>query len=152
MGKRIQKIPLKNLGSRTMDLGYVDENEHTQIIIECGEVFWDYPNATATMVVRPPVGNLYNATLTRDDNNIVWEITASDVVYAGGGQVQLTFTNNGEIVKSAIGATSISSSIKATGEAPVPLQSWLDEANTKITQLDALIARCEAVLGITGET
>lgn len=128
MGKRIQKVALKNLESKTLELGYVGENDHTQIRIDCTEVLWDYPNATASMVVQPPRGDLYPATLTTDDNYVVWTITDSDVAYAGHGQIQLTFTNNGEIVKSAICSTNINTSISATGTAPTPLENWLERA------------------------
>lgn len=140
MGKRIQQVLLKDLASKTLRLGYVGENEHTQIIIDCTEVLFDYPAATATMVVQPPVGAIYPVVLTRDENKIIWEITGSDVMYAGGGRLQLTFTNNGEIVKSAIGATSISSSIEATGEAPSPVETWVDAANEKLAEVDEALA------------
>lgn len=135
MGKRVQNFNLKNLETKVINLGYVGENVHTQIVIECSEVLWDYPNAVASMVVQPPRGDLYQVEVTREENNIIWEITASDVVYAGSGRVQLTFTNDGEIVKSAVGTTRISGSIEATGEAPEPLQNWMDQAEETARQI-----------------
>ena len=144
MGKRVQNFNLKNLETKVINLGYVGENVHTQIVIECSEVLWDYPNAEASMVVQPPRGDLYPVEVTREENNIIWEITASDVVYAGSGRVQLTFTNDGEIVKSAVGTTRISGSIEATGEAPEPLQNWMDQAEETAHQI-ALTAKDEVI-------
>lgn len=144
MGKRVQNFNLKNLETKVINLGYVGENVHTQIVIECSEVLWDYPNAVASMVVQPPRGDLYPVEVTREENNIIWEITASDVVYAGSGRVQLTFTNDGEIVKSAVGTTRISGSIEATGEAPEPLQNWIDQAEETAYQI-ALTAKDEVI-------
>lgn len=136
MGKRIQEFPLKSLSSKVVNLGYVGENEHTEIVIDCSEVLWDYPNAVVSAVVQPPVGDLYPVVVTRDEGNVIWTISASDVVYAGNGQIQLTFTNDGEIVKSAIGMTRISQSIETTGEAPTPMQNWMDEANAVLAEIE----------------
>ena len=120
---------MKMLSSKVLNLGYVDENLHTKVIIDCSEVLWDYPGASVSMVVRPPRGDLYPVTPDRDnDNNIIWELTASDLVYAGTGQIQLTFTDSGEIIKSIIGTTKVLPSLETTGEAPEPLQNWMDEA------------------------
>lgn len=135
MGKRIQQVPLKSLGTEILYLGYVGENIHTQIVINCSEVFVDYPDAEASMVVKPPVGDLYHSLIERDGRKIVWEITNSDVAYSGSGQIQLTFTYQGEVIRSIIGRTSIDPSIEATGEAPTPLQNWMDAADEKASEM-----------------
>ena len=148
MAKRIQKITLGNLAGRTLNFGFVGENKHTQVIINCAEIFWDYPDATWYVVVRPPMGDLYTVTLTKSDSNLVWDITGSDLIYAGSGQFQLTFTNSGEIIKSVIGGYNISRSLEATGDAPTPIQNWIDTSNAiahGIAATAALDAVTEAV-------
>ena len=70
MGKRIQKLALKNLASKVLNLGYVGENEHTQIIIDCSEVLWDYSEAVASVVVQPPRGDMYPVEVTRDGETL----------------------------------------------------------------------------------
>ena len=146
MGKRIQKVSLNNLQSKTLDLGYMGEHEHTRIEIDCTEVLWDYPNATASMVVQPPTGDMYPLTPTREDDTIVWLVTDSDVANHGTGSVQITFTNDGEIVKSAIGSTRVRQSIVATGEAPDPIQTWIDQAEETAAEIAA-----EAAAGVVDD-
>lgn len=140
MGKRIQKVSLNNLGSRVLELGYVGEHEHTRIEIDCTDVLWDYPDAACSVVVQPPNGDMYPLTPVREENSIIWLVTDSDVVYAGTGRVQITFTNNGEIVKSAIANTRIDQSIMATGPVPTPLENWMERAEETARQMGQDVA------------
>ena len=124
MGKRIQNITLKDLGKEIIKLGYVGENDHTEIYINCAEVFLDYPDAIATMVVNPPVGDSYYADLEKTGNKLQWTITSSDVAHAGSGKVQLTFTDDEEVIKTVTGSTSTLDSLEPHGEAPEPVDAW----------------------------
>lgn len=136
MGKRIRRISLKSIESETLAIGYAGENEHTIVRFGCSSVFTDYPDATVLLVVQPPQGDLYLATVTVSGENVVWEITASDALYAGSGRYQLVFTDNEtEILKSAIGAYTIADSIEPTGDAPEPLQNWMDQAEETALQI-----------------
>ena len=148
MGKRIQKVSLKNLSTKILDIGYVGENEHSIIQIDCSEVLWDYPDATADMVVQPPTGDMYPVTPDLDEDLLIWEITDSDLVYAGTGRFQLTFKNGDEVVKSAIGNTKIEPSIMATGDPPTPLENWMERAEETAQQIaeDAADAAAESIL------
>lgn len=146
MGKRINRATLANLANRTLNLGYVGENEHTQIVIDCTDVFWDYPDALYSMVVEPPTGDMYPVTLTKENHTLVWLITASDVANAGGGRFQLTFTDDGEIIRSAIGSISVAGSLEgAGGEAPTPIENWMDEANEKLAEVDQALENLHGI-------
>lgn len=138
LAKIIHRIALKHLEKKTLDLGYVGENEHTQVVIDCSEVLWEYPNASFEMVVQPPSGALYPVTLTKSQYDLIWDITASDLVYAGNGQLQLTFTDDGEIIRSAIGSTYVRRSLEATGDAPTPLDNWMERANAELEAIETM--------------
>ena len=135
MGKRKQQVLLKNLSSTTLRLGFTGENVHTEITFNCIEIYTDYPNAVATMLVQPPRGDVYPASISRDGNLVIWSITNSDVAYAGNGRIQLTFTNGSEVIKTYIAGITIDSSIEgAGGDPPDPYESWmetLDEAKAE---------------------
>lgn len=141
MAKRIQKITLDGLTQRTLNFGYTGENEHTQIRINCAAIFWDYPDAEYSMVVQPPVGDLYNVTLTKDGAYLVWDVTLDDLMYSGGGQFQLTFTDSGEVIKSTIGSYNINRSLEAFGEGnvPSPLEQWKESIEARLTALEEQI-------------
>jgi len=145
MGKRIQKLMLKDLAKKTLYLGYASENIHTQIVIDCSEVFWDYPNATYSMNIQPPRGDKYPAAqLAKDGDALVWTITDSDLIYHGSGHIQLEFKNDDEVIKSAVGTTKIDGSIETTGDVPTPLEDWMDQAEETAHQI-ALTAKDEVI-------
>lgn len=113
MGKNVVYTTLDMLTRKTLNIGYAGENLHTQVIINCTSIFWDYPNATWTATVQPPAGAQYSLTLTRetDTDNLVWDVTSADLSQPGGGQFQITFTYDGEVIKSAIGAFTVNRSL-----------------------------------------
>lgn len=112
MGKRIHRIGLKQIGSRAINLGYVGENLHTRIVIDCTELFDEYPDAVASLKVRPPRGELYQPVITETDGVITWELLDSELQTDGSGQYQLTFTSGTEIIKSAVGGYIIHNSLR----------------------------------------
>ena len=44
-----------------INIGYVGENEHTTVLIDCKKAFDEYPEAVASLTVRPPRGGEYPA-------------------------------------------------------------------------------------------
>ena len=137
MGKRIQKVSLKELEKVLLKLGFVGENEHTQIVIDCAEIFTDYPAATYVLAVASPHDDLYPGTLTKDGNDLKWQIADSDLVSPGTGEIQLTFYNGDEVIKSFIARTWINDSITATGDIPEPLEDWLQTAEQTEQRMEA---------------
>lgn len=137
MGKRIQKILLREIGKEVLNLGYTGENEHTEITINCAEVYAGYPDATVQMVVKPPAGDQYLAVVTYTAGLLKWNISASDVAASGSGNYQLIFEDGGvEIFRSAIGKTQIMASLdESTGDAPTPQETWAEAMSGKIAEL-----------------
>ena len=125
------RISVWGLDKRVLNLGYVGENEHSQIIINCNSIFETYPDAVATMMVQLPNGDTYPKDITRDGIFIVWTVTDSDLGLAGSGKYQLTFTDDGEVIKSIIGATSISASLDGNA-VPTPVENWVEMATEKL--------------------
>ena len=138
---REERAQLHEIGNKSFDLGYVGEKNHTRVIISCTSLFSDYPNAVASMVAKPPVGDLYPVSLTRKNNSLIWDVSPSDIAYAGSGTYQLTFTDgsgdNAEIIKTAFGSYSVKASMTATGDPPEPLEDWLEEAQETLNDLAA---------------
>lgn len=136
---RVERANLGELSRRVFDLGYVGEKNHTKVVLVCTSMFKDYPDAVVTMVAKPPVGDIYPIVLERDGNLVVWNVSEGDIAYPGSGQFQLTFTEGEEVIKREYGYYSVKESMEATGEAPDPVQTWVDEANEKIAEIDQII-------------
>lgn len=132
---------LNNISSVNFDIGFVGEKNHTRVIINCAPVFHSNPNAVATMAAKPPVGDIYPVVLTRDGKNVIWDVSESDIAYAGSGEFQLTFTegsgDSAEIIKTVYGSYSIKESMGATGDPPTPLENWLEQAQEVLSDLQS---------------
>ena len=121
----------------TLKLGYVGENEHVQIRIDCSEIWENYPNAVASLAVEPPEGEKYPAIVTRDGDMVCWTVKDSDLVHDGYGRIQLTFTEGSEIQKTVICRTKVDESIVGSGTAPDPIADFVAEANEALAELEA---------------
>ena len=119
-------VMLSNLGGRVVPIGYEGENLYTRIRINCIEVFSEYPDATVTMVVSPPDGEMYPAVVEKSGVMVIWDITDSVLSSNGSGECQLTFTEGDVVRKSVVFGISINRSLVASGEAPEPVQEWID--------------------------
>lgn len=133
-------IRLSDLETTVLEIGYVGENDHTRIQINCASVFADNPSATVSMVVKPPQGDAYPGVITSDGVLVLWDIADSDLVYPGSGKIQLTFTEDGEVIKTAQGNTNVKESIEPDGTAPTPIENFLAEASAALTELDSISA------------
>lgn len=150
---REDRASLSELSSHVFDLGYVGEKNHTRVVIVCTAMFRQYPDAEVTMAVKPPNGDIYPVTVTKDGNTVVWAISEADIGYAGSGQFQLTFTDDGEVIKQAFGSFNIKPSLETTGEPPTPLEGWLERAEEALENFDQDVSDAEAyAVGTRGGT
>lgn len=131
---------LKNL---TINLGFVGENEHTVFRFDCMKAFEEYPDAVPSLAVTPPNGDPYPAVTIRDGDYVEWTINDSDVAQKGNGEAQLTFIQDNVVMKDYIFRTKIERSILPTGEAPDPIQTWIDEANEALGTISGAVDDAE---------
>lgn len=131
---------LKNL---TINLGFVGENEHTVFRFDCMKAFEEYPDAVPSLAVTPPNGDPYPAVTIRDGDYVEWTINDSDVAQKGNGEAQLTFIQDNVVMKDYIFRTKIERSILPTGEAPDPIQDWIDEANEALGTISGAVEDAE---------
>ncbi len=131
----IKLIDLEN-ERNVLNLGYVGENERVAVMIDCRAVFDEYQDAGVSMAVRPPRGESYPVVVSREGDIVKWIVTDSDLICNGNGEIQLVFVDGDTIVKTAIGKTVIERSIVPTGEAPEPVQRWLDQVDQIIAEIE----------------
>lgn len=124
-------------------IGFVGENEFTIVNINCHSIFKDHPNAVVTSVVTPPKGDEYPGTVNRDGDIVKWIPTASDLVYDGYGEIQLTFTDGEKIGKTYSARTHIEPSAAGSGEVPTPIQTWIEQANEKLADVESAVQAAE---------
>ena len=70
--ERIQ-TSLTGINSTRLQLGFEGEQNHTRVVIYCTQIFSEYPDAVASMVIKPPTGDIYPKVLTRDGMKVIWD-------------------------------------------------------------------------------
>lgn len=130
---------MDDLKKAVIHIGRVAENEYTRVQIDAGDIYAEFPHASAALTVQPPVGDAYPAVVTRDGNLVIWDVKDSDLAYEGDGEFQLTFSSGDVVVKSAPGQFRVCRSILGEGEAPDPLEDFLAEAGEALTAIPETI-------------
>lgn len=135
---------LEDLKKAIVGIGYVGENDHMHVMIDCKEVFDEYPDAVPTMAIVPPVGEGYPKAVTRNGDVVEWLVKDSDVTVEGDGEFQLSFTE-GEIIRKSVNARfRVKRSISGSGSAPSGVQDWLTDANEKLAEVEQATQDAEA--------
>ena len=143
---RTVSIRLEDLRYVTIPIGFVGENQYTQVRIDCKTVYDEYPNATAGLKVIPPSGgDAYPATTTRNGNVVIWDVTSADVTAKGRGEIQLSFIVDSMIAKSYVGKIFVERSITSSGEAPEHIEDWIDDAEAVLGQFTEMTAEAETL-------
>lgn len=135
------QLSVDGISTTPLSIGFEGEQNHTQVTFYWTSLFNRYPDAVATMVIKPPTGDPYPKTVTQDDNRVIWDVAASDTTIPGNGSYQLTFTDGEEIIKTYIGAYNVMESITGNGEAPTPVEDWVTEANAVLAEFETDIAK-----------
>lgn len=135
---RSVSVRLCDLGKVTIPLGFVGENNFTRVYIDCKKIFDEHPDALPALSVIPPYGDAYPAVVTKEGDMVIWEVTASDLIYTGNGEMQLSFVDGETIGKTLSARTRVYKSIEPSGEVPDPVANWLVEANAALAAIDAM--------------
>ena len=144
-------VRLDDLRTTVLNLGFVGENEHTQIRIDSKKMFDQYPTASPSITVCPPEGESYPAVIERDGDFVLWTITDSDMIHEGSGEIQLSFTVSETVAKSYIGRFRVSRSIMPTGEIPEGIDDFLTRAGAALTAIPETIDEALAEAKASGE-
>ena len=142
---RSVSVRLEDLQKIIIPIGFVGENEHTRVLIDAGRVLDEYPEATATLTVAPPYGDPYPAVVTRDGKTVIWDVTDSDLIQEGQGEIQLSFTVGEVVAKSYIGRTRVNRSIVPASDIPDPMDDWLTRAGALLDELEGMTASAETL-------
>lgn len=134
---------LEDLKKAIVGIGYVGENDHMHVMIDCKEVFDEYPDAVATMAIVPPVGESYPKVVNRNGDVVEWLVKNSDVAAEGDGEFQITFTEGEVIKKSVNGRFRVIRSISGSGNAPSGIDDWMTDANEKLAAVEEATQEAE---------
>lgn len=132
-------LSLDRFGDQALLLGRVGENRATRISVDLKSILSQYPDAIASITVKPPGGAEYPAAVKQEDGILTWEITRADIGdKTGRGQAQITIQDaDGTVIKTAIACTLVSESLgNATAPAPNPVETWIDKATGTLADVE----------------
>lgn len=120
-------------------IGLVGENLATRVIIDCKKIYEQYPYAAAALTVKPPFEDAFPAIVSRDGNTIIWDVLNTALTQDGEGEVQLAFTMDNKVVRSATSKIEIKKSLTPTGNVPDPIDDFLVRANAALSLIPETI-------------
>lgn len=136
-------IRLCAISTTVLFIGFEGEQNHRQFAFDSAPILNEYPDAMPSMVVKPPVGDLYPKHVEKEGGLVLWDVSASDCANDGSGEYQLTFTNGDEIIKTYVGQFMVLNSLYSTGTAPDPIADWMEDAQAALGELEGLTASAE---------
>ena len=141
-------LSLDRFGDQALLLGRVGENRATRVLIDVKSILSQYPDAIASITVKPPGRAEYPATMKQESGILTWEITRADIGdKTGRGQAQITIQDaDGTVIKTAIACTRIGESLgDATAPAPDPVETWIDKAAGTLADVERAGNAAQAV-------
>ena len=141
-------LAFDRFGDQALLLGRVSENRATRVLIDLKSILSQYPDAIASITVKPPGRAEYPAAVKQEGGILTWEITRADIGdKAGSGQAQITIQDaDGTVIKTAIACTRVSESLgDATAPAPDPVETWLDKATGTLADVERAGNAAQAV-------
>lgn len=141
-------LALDRFGDQALLLGRVGENRATRVQINLKSILSQYPDAIASITVKPPGRVEYPAVVKQEGGILTWEITRADIGdKAGSGQAQITIQDaDGTVIKTAIACTRISESLgNAAAPAPDPVENWIDKATDTLADVERAGNAAQAV-------
>lgn len=133
---RIIKTAYERFGAISLCLGFAEENAVTEIRIDLSAPLKEYPGAWFGIAVENPEGVCYPAVADTEGDTLIWVVSSADTSRSGRGNAQvIMYGEDGEIGRSHQVPTAIMPSIKATGNAPDPVEEWIDEALKLLEEL-----------------
>ena len=136
---RRTEITLEDLKKKKIQIGFVGENLYRQVRFLCDEIYAEHPHAAAALTVVPPEGSAYPAVLERVGNDVVWNITDSDLIKNGDGEIQLSFVDDEMVGKTYIGSIEIHRSLTPSGDVPEGIDDFLTRAGAALTAIPETI-------------
>lgn len=141
-------LAFDRFGDQALLLGRVGENRATRVLVDLKSILSQYPDAIASITVKPPGRAEYPAVVKQEGGILTWEITRADIDdKAGSGQAQITIQDaDGTVIKTAIACTRVSESLgDATAPAPDPVETWIDKATGTLADVERAGNAAQAV-------
>ena len=144
---------IEEFGRSIIDIGRVGEKGVTKLSVDVSSVLSEYPDATASLVVRQPNRKDYPASSTLNGMILEWVIADDEIgAHAGSGSIQITVSDGEKVLKSAIAQTSIKPSLLyEKGSVPDPVKNWIEQAQEELENTRKALNKAQNFVSVLKE-
>lgn len=133
---RTIKTAYERFGAIPLCLGRQGETGIMEVRIDISTPLEEYPGAWFALEAENPEGVCYPVVSETDGDTLIWPITGADTAKSGRGRAQVVmYGEEGEIGRSKPIDTAILPSLTVNGDAPDPVQNWIDNALKLLEEL-----------------
>lgn len=119
----------KAFGLGSLNVGYVGENNVTEIAFDFSDWYEDYGEGSPVLrLKRFGDSAAYPVVLDIEDGHIaVWTVTNTDLQNKGTGKGQLQYMVDEAVKKSIVFDFTVANALESTDEVPDPYEDWMDD-------------------------
>lgn len=129
-------LTFDSFANRVLPIGITGENYALRVCIDCTDVFSEYANGHAALVVTPPAGTAYPGDIITVENTVIWEIKEIDLQAPGRGSAVLSIVNNSGTVLIQSTATTVIYGTVPSDVIPDQVEDWLKAASVALAEIN----------------
>lgn len=143
----MQIIEISAAAPQNIAIGRCTENGVTQVKIDLSEITQKHPDLTRfEVLIKNPLGVTYPAVTERNENTLLWNVTAADTATAGKGFYEIAaYGENGEKKLAPYAAFVISGSLDGhrTETPPDPAKGYVEKVLSAAAAAEEAAKRAE---------
>ena len=128
-------------GSRPIEIGRFQENEHRRLVFPVGDILHQYPDATFQVLhKRPQDDDAYPVSpdqVSVDNGRLFWLLKAADLSYTGDGKCEVIAYSGTVIAKSIKYTVTVDSALDGSATPPDPWQGWVVQVKEDADRAEA---------------
>lgn len=122
-----------------MTLGYLGENEVTEVEFDFTEWVSEYGEGTLSLLFqRPSDEGAYPINLPQEDGIATWVISSTELSQRGEGKLQLVYVVNEQIKKSAVVKVFVNYSLADSLTPPSPYENWVEDVEQIKSEVEGM--------------
>lgn len=117
-------------------IGWAGEKDVTEVVFDYSAWIESYGDGDISLVIQRPDEEPYEVNLDKEDGLATWTVSDVDTSFSGKGQIQLKYTVNENVKKSAVTDFIVHDSINSSSQdVPEAYETWFDQLTDMSAQV-----------------
>ena len=128
-------------------IGRAGENEVETVQFDIHPWIEEFGEGNVILLIQRPQDLApYPVEVSVEDGIVTWAVTSADTQYIGMGAIQLRYTVDEQVKKSAVWSVYVERSLGTETEPPEPWQSWVDKVISAKDDAEEAAERAEELV------